>query len=294
MHQQSTIRRLKGHKDAITAIVFLKHADQLLTSSKDTLVKLWDVPTTHCVETLVAHRSEVWSMDVNADETLLVTGSSDAELQLWRIDKDKLGQQLTATSLVDLAAAQQDADPQTSSSRAITLIGPVQRTVSTGDRTVCVRFIEQRLLACQAASKEVEIFQLYDDKAATKKAAKKGREAPLAADRMASLAILRSTSPKIISTDVVLVAKDQNKLTFRFLLAMQKYLFILAFFNSHSSVQKATRSKSTSLCACPRPKALTPASARPSWTWPSSARRSRAMSAPLPLATTSSPLVHPT
>jgi hypothetical protein len=48
----------------ITACRFLHRADQLLTSSKDTLVKLWDLPTQHCVETLVAHRSEVWSLDV--------------------------------------------------------------------------------------------------------------------------------------------------------------------------------------------------------------------------------------
>ena len=56
--------RLHGHKDMVTVCRFVKHADQLLTGSKDTLVKLWDLTTQHCVETLVAHRSEVWTLDV--------------------------------------------------------------------------------------------------------------------------------------------------------------------------------------------------------------------------------------
>ena len=48
----------------VTVCRFVTRADQLLTGSKDTLVKLWDLTTQHCVETLVAHRSEVWTLDV--------------------------------------------------------------------------------------------------------------------------------------------------------------------------------------------------------------------------------------
>lgn len=73
---------------------FLEAGDQLITSSKDSLVKLWDLQTQHCVETLVGHRSEVWSLDVSPDETLLVTGSADRELRLWNIEKELLGKQL--------------------------------------------------------------------------------------------------------------------------------------------------------------------------------------------------------
>ncbi len=54
--------RMRGHKDMITSCIFVSNGDQLLTSSKDTLIKLWDLTTQHCVETLVAHNSEVWAM----------------------------------------------------------------------------------------------------------------------------------------------------------------------------------------------------------------------------------------
>lgn len=73
-------------------------------SSKDTLVKLWDLDTQHCFQTLVGHRSEVgplvrrqrrgslpqlwlqvWSLGLVAMETRLVTASSDRELRVFKI-----------------------------------------------------------------------------------------------------------------------------------------------------------------------------------------------------------------
>ena len=44
-------------------------------SSKDGVVKLWDVETQHCFQTLVGHRSEVWSMEIMKGETRLLTSS---------------------------------------------------------------------------------------------------------------------------------------------------------------------------------------------------------------------------
>lgn len=93
--------RLRGHRDQITSIRFLStNKDQqttssvgygfLLTSSKDTLVKLWDLSNQHCIQTVVAHRSEVWTLDVNPTGDLLFTGSGEGELKAWRIDYDAM------------------------------------------------------------------------------------------------------------------------------------------------------------------------------------------------------------
>jgi U3 small nucleolar RNA-associated protein 12 len=62
-------------------------SDYLATSSKDTLVKLWDLSTQHCVQTLVAHPSEVWTLDVNPNQDLLFTGGGEGELKVWKIDR---------------------------------------------------------------------------------------------------------------------------------------------------------------------------------------------------------------
>ena len=90
--------RLRGHRDQITAIKFVhisinvpstslaSGSTFVVTASKDSFLKVWDLSTQHCVQTTIAHRSEVWSLDINLEKTLIFTGSNDGELKAWRID----------------------------------------------------------------------------------------------------------------------------------------------------------------------------------------------------------------
>lgn len=39
------------------------------------MLKLWDLETQHCFQTLVGHRSEVWSLELIRGETRLLTAS---------------------------------------------------------------------------------------------------------------------------------------------------------------------------------------------------------------------------
>ena len=66
----------------------------VVTASKDSLLKVWDLSTQHCVQTTIAHRSEVWSLDINPDKTLIFTGSSEGEVKVWRIDSEALSEGL--------------------------------------------------------------------------------------------------------------------------------------------------------------------------------------------------------
>lgn len=77
--------RLKGHKDVITQALLLKK-NLLVTSSKDSFVKWWDLDTQHCFKTMVGHRSEVWGMVLLNQESRLLTGSADSELRAWDIN----------------------------------------------------------------------------------------------------------------------------------------------------------------------------------------------------------------
>ncbi|KAI0049634.1 WD-repeat-containing protein [Auriscalpium vulgare] len=92
--------RLRGHRDQITGIKFMSNDHSalpskstatsgglILTSSKDTFIKIWDLATQHCIQTVVAHRAEVWTLDINEEQNLLFTGSNEGELKAWRIDK---------------------------------------------------------------------------------------------------------------------------------------------------------------------------------------------------------------
>ncbi|CAH1798542.1 unnamed protein product, partial [Owenia fusiformis] len=82
---ESGLFRLKGHKGQITQSLFMQKHNILVTSSKDTFIKFWDLDTQHCFKTLVGHRTEVWGLSIVQGERLLVTGSADNELRLWQI-----------------------------------------------------------------------------------------------------------------------------------------------------------------------------------------------------------------
>lgn len=42
------------------------------------------------MQTVVAHRSEVWTLDVDREQKLVFTGSSEGELKAWKLDADAL------------------------------------------------------------------------------------------------------------------------------------------------------------------------------------------------------------
>ena len=77
------ISRLKGHRNQITGIRFL--GENLITTSKDSYLKVWDTTTSHCVETHTAHRGECWALAISPDEKFAVTGG-EGELKIWTID----------------------------------------------------------------------------------------------------------------------------------------------------------------------------------------------------------------
>ena len=55
-------------------------------------MKLWDLSTQHCIQTVVAHRSEIWTMDVDQEQSLVFTGSGEGEIKAWSIDHEALAE----------------------------------------------------------------------------------------------------------------------------------------------------------------------------------------------------------
>jgi U3 small nucleolar RNA-associated protein 12 len=98
--------KLRGHKDQITGLEFLEPTapttedgeemalDQegsgdgfLLTTGKDSLIKIWDLTTQHCIETHVAQSNgECWALGVSPDGSGCITAGNDGELKVWAID----------------------------------------------------------------------------------------------------------------------------------------------------------------------------------------------------------------
>jgi U3 small nucleolar RNA-associated protein 12 len=126
--------RLKGHRGPVTGIRFIPHPvlpvtahpGYLLSTAKDTYLKLWDLSTQHCVQTLVVGRSEVTSCDVKeeveeagsgangqgeGDEQmqvggrwLVITGSGDGEGKAWTIERADLARGMKELSTGEVRA----------------------------------------------------------------------------------------------------------------------------------------------------------------------------------------------
>ena len=104
--------RLKGHKDAITGLVFVEPQETttsfspsyLVSSSKDTLLKVWDLNTNYCLQTIVGHRCEIWclswayvpDLETNDSHMIMMTGSSDDLIRGYKV-KEPIRQETKQT-----------------------------------------------------------------------------------------------------------------------------------------------------------------------------------------------------
>ncbi|KAH3318457.1 hypothetical protein KXW17_009791 [Aspergillus fumigatus] len=96
--------KLRGHTDQVTSLNFLnlssellhaaglsEHAGFLLTTGKDSLIKIWDLSTQHCIETHVAQSNgECWSLGLSPDQSGCITAGNDGELKVWSIDESAM------------------------------------------------------------------------------------------------------------------------------------------------------------------------------------------------------------
>ena len=64
---------------------FLQQGNKLISCSKDSHVRIWELDTQHCSQTLVGYRGEVWALALNPSQTRLVTGSADVDLQVYEV-----------------------------------------------------------------------------------------------------------------------------------------------------------------------------------------------------------------
>ncbi|KAF9937104.1 hypothetical protein BGZ65_001814 [Modicella reniformis] len=161
--------RLRGHKDQITSVRFMSRPSMVngerptdgyvLSTSKDTLIKLWDLSTQHCMETLVAHRNEVWDCDVNADETMLVSGGGDTDIKVWKVDAAVLRTGLAVGEEAKNVGEEQEAGVHSGIGKAITFYGSIPR--QSKERVLTLKFHpSQEFLGCQASDKSIELFRI--------------------------------------------------------------------------------------------------------------------------------------
>ena len=104
--------KLRGHKDQVTGLRFVEpepkvqddSVDQamivdgegnlegfLITTGKDSLLKLWDLSSRHCVETHISQTNgECWALGLSRDLSTVITAGNDGEMKVWTLDSDEL------------------------------------------------------------------------------------------------------------------------------------------------------------------------------------------------------------
>lgn len=161
--------KLRGHKGQITGLHFIHpgaapqedggevqdtnmDTDQayLLSTSKDALIKIWDVTTQHCIETHIAQTNgECWALGVQPDGSGCITAGSDGELKVWAID---------LTGLRKAATTIGDATEQS----YLTSRGLLYRTGK--DRTQGISFHNKSgYIAVHGAEKAVELWRIKSE-----------------------------------------------------------------------------------------------------------------------------------
>ncbi|EFW99780.1 small nucleolar ribonucleoprotein complex subunit [Grosmannia clavigera kw1407] len=173
---ETGLYKLRGHKDQITGLRFVEPAAEdeeeeaaatagegfLLTTSKDSLIKLWDLSSRHCIETHIAQRSgECWALGVSADLSGCITAGNDGELQVWAIETAALA---ASTQRVEV----------TGSDKFLVARGTLHRQAK--DRTAEITFHpRQGYFAVHGVEKSVEIWRVRTDSEVKKALARKRR-----------------------------------------------------------------------------------------------------------------------
>lgn len=144
-------------------------------------MKVWDLSTQHCVQTTVAHRAEVWSLDINPEKTLIFTGSSEGEMKVWRIDSEALSEGLKedeSGEVIIVSFASYFVSPNLCP-QITKVVHPVTTIPLSSKNRVSQLSFHPRLqyLAVQSHDRSVEIFRIRTEEEIRKKRARRRKRA---------------------------------------------------------------------------------------------------------------------
>ena len=154
---ETGIVRLRGHRDQITDCAFLEDeryiqsamtiGRQVVTTSKDGFVKVWDLEKRACVQTCTGFDGETWSLDVNPSQTRCAVVTGDDKIHVFDCDHTREGFE--------------DESP-------LVRMGTVTRSVK--GRAMTARYhASGNYLGVQGIGRGMEIYRVRDDKEAAKK-----------------------------------------------------------------------------------------------------------------------------
>ncbi|PSB54289.1 NB-ARC domain-containing protein [Chamaesiphon polymorphus] len=80
---------LTGHQQPVSAIAFSPDGQQLISSSFDKTLKLWDVRNGKCLKTLLGHRSRIWTVAFSPNGRQIASGGDDNHTKIWDLKRGR-------------------------------------------------------------------------------------------------------------------------------------------------------------------------------------------------------------
>ncbi len=75
--------QLNGHGDWVRSLTFNADGSKLVSTSSDQTIKIWDMATETCIQTLKGHGNRVYVATISADERRLATCGADRLIKIW-------------------------------------------------------------------------------------------------------------------------------------------------------------------------------------------------------------------
>ncbi|GAA6062841.1 hypothetical protein JCM10212_001847 [Sporobolomyces blumeae] len=185
--------RLRGHRNEVTGLAFIaanptsdledpgstdeattsngsaalppQPSTHLLSSSKDTFLKLFNLSTQHCIETVVGHRGEAWSFAYDRASNVLISGGGEGEVKCWRVDNDVLVRGVVSV----------DEDKGGKLKRAITPIAALNLPHTSHTHNISQITLHPTLpvLAVHSGERAIDVFRLRTEDELRKKLARR-------------------------------------------------------------------------------------------------------------------------
>ncbi len=75
-----------GHTGGVNSVALSGDGKQALSGAADNTLRLWDLETGQCLQTLEGHTASVWSVALSGDGKQALSGSDDKTLRLWDLE----------------------------------------------------------------------------------------------------------------------------------------------------------------------------------------------------------------
>jgi len=83
---KTTLKRLRGHKGAVTAAMFVPNTSMVVTGGKDKTIRVWDITSTDELEKWEAHKDSIKCIARSpVDDMAFASASYDGSIKFWDI-----------------------------------------------------------------------------------------------------------------------------------------------------------------------------------------------------------------